>query len=99
MRTWAHSVSKPYALQTSPGQYNEAIFRGLDYVIAQARLTGIRVWTQSRVAYTFCKLACRGISKLVTWMFAMLQQLQGLTAPCGTCADLFAMPCCKHVLM
>ena len=31
VRIWAHPVSAPYALQTAPGKYNEAVFRGLDY--------------------------------------------------------------------
>lgn len=43
MCTWAHAVSAQYALQPSPGKYNEGIFRGLDYVIDAARQTGIKV--------------------------------------------------------
>lgn len=30
-------------LQTSPGEYNEAVFKGLDYVLDEARKRGIRV--------------------------------------------------------
>lgn len=43
MRAFAHGVSPDYQLETSPGQYNEAIFRGLDYALDEARKRGIRV--------------------------------------------------------
>ncbi|GMH39935.1 hypothetical protein BSKO_07839 [Bryopsis sp. KO-2023] len=43
MRIWAHSVSKQYALQISPGVYNEAMFRGLDYTLDLARKLGLRM--------------------------------------------------------
>ena len=43
MRSWTDGVSPEYALQTSPGEYSEAMFRGLDYVLDQARQQGIRV--------------------------------------------------------
>jgi hypothetical protein len=42
VRAWGHSVSPEYALQTAPGQYSEAIFRGLDYAVEQARRRGIK---------------------------------------------------------
>lgn len=31
------------AMQTSPGNYNEAVFKGLDYLLDEARKRGIRV--------------------------------------------------------
>ena len=43
MRAMAFGVSKEYALETSPGQYSETMFRGLDYVLDQARQRGIKV--------------------------------------------------------
>ena len=43
MRTWAHAVTAPYALQTSPGTYNEDMFRGLDWVLDTARQNGLKV--------------------------------------------------------
>ena len=43
MRAWVDAVDPQYALQTSPGVYNEAVFRGLDYVLDLARQMGIRV--------------------------------------------------------
>ena len=43
MRTWVHPVNPQYALQTAPGQYNEAVFRGLDYVLAEAQKRGLKV--------------------------------------------------------
>ena len=46
VRAWAHTVSPEYALQTAPGQYNEAVFRGLDYALDQARLRGLKVGTR-----------------------------------------------------
>ena len=35
VRAWVSPVTAQYALQTSPGQYNEAVFRGLDYLLDQ----------------------------------------------------------------
>ncbi|KAJ4826692.1 Mannan endo-1,4-beta-mannosidase 6 [Turnera subulata] len=43
-RTWAFSDgSGPNGLQLSPGVFNERVFRGLDYVIVQARKNGVRL--------------------------------------------------------
>ena len=49
IRTWAFGVTKQYALQISPGIYNEAIFRGLDYVLDVARQEGIKVHAWARL--------------------------------------------------
>ena len=43
MRTWAQGVDPMFALQTSPGVYNEEIFTGLDYALDQARQHNIKV--------------------------------------------------------
>lgn len=43
VRAWAHTVSPPYALEVAPGQYNEPIFRGFDYMLDEARKRGIRM--------------------------------------------------------
>ena len=45
MRAWSHGVTANYALQTSPGVYNEAMFRGLDYALDQAAQHNIKVCT------------------------------------------------------
>ncbi|KAA3478195.1 Mannan endo-1,4-beta-mannosidase 6 [Gossypium australe] len=43
-RTWAFNDGVgPNALQISPGVFNERVFRGLDYVIVEARKHGIRL--------------------------------------------------------
>ncbi|KAE8724393.1 Mannan endo-1,4-beta-mannosidase 2 [Hibiscus syriacus] len=43
-RTWAFNDGHgPNALQISPGVFNERVFRGLDYVIVEARKHGIRL--------------------------------------------------------
>lgn len=43
-RTWAFSDGRgPDALQVSPGLFNERVFRGLDYVIVEARRNHIRL--------------------------------------------------------
>ncbi|XP_058092028.1 mannan endo-1,4-beta-mannosidase 7 [Magnolia sinica] len=42
-RTWAFSDGGYGALQYSPGSYNEQMFKGLDFVIAEARRHGIRL--------------------------------------------------------
>ncbi|KAK9285646.1 hypothetical protein L1049_024844 [Liquidambar formosana] len=42
-RTWAFSDGGYRPLQYSPGSYNEQMFKGLDFVIAEARRYGIKV--------------------------------------------------------
>lgn len=42
-------------LQTSPGQYNEAVFKGLDYLLDEARKRGIRVSSRPRTARRHAK--------------------------------------------
>jgi len=43
MRAFATTVDANYPLATSPGVYNENMFRGLDYALDQARQRGIKV--------------------------------------------------------
>lgn len=44
VRAWVQPVSPQYALQDAPGgEFNEAAFQGLDYLLDQARKTGMRV--------------------------------------------------------
>ncbi|KAL9261779.1 Mannan endo-1,4-beta-mannosidase 2-like protein [Drosera capensis] len=43
-RTWAFNDGGSYhSLQVSPGQFDELVFKGLDYVVAEARRFGIRL--------------------------------------------------------
>ncbi|PIA55400.1 hypothetical protein AQUCO_00800275v1 [Aquilegia coerulea] len=42
-RTWAFNDGAYNALQISPGQFDERVFKGLDYVIAEARQHGIKL--------------------------------------------------------
>ncbi|KAG0492860.1 hypothetical protein HPP92_006258 [Vanilla planifolia] len=42
-RTWAFSDGGSNALQYSPGVYNEQMFKGLDFVVSEARRFGIRL--------------------------------------------------------
>ncbi|KAI4333958.1 hypothetical protein L6164_018704 [Bauhinia variegata] len=42
-RTWAFNEGDYNALQTSPGRFNEQVFKALDHVIAEARQHGIRL--------------------------------------------------------
>ncbi|CAL5403667.1 unnamed protein product [Camellia sinensis] len=42
-RTWAFNDGAYNALQISPGQYDERVFRALDHVIAEAKQHGIRL--------------------------------------------------------
>lgn len=48
MRAFATAVDPQYPMQSSPTAYNENMFRGLDYVLEQARLRGIKVCPSSR---------------------------------------------------
>jgi hypothetical protein len=43
VRFFALPVDTQYALQSRPGQFNEAAFRGLDYALESARARGIKV--------------------------------------------------------
>ena len=43
VRIFAHSVLPGHAMQTSPGVYNEAVFRGLDYALQAASSRGFKV--------------------------------------------------------
>jgi hypothetical protein len=43
VRFFALPVDTQYALQSAPGQFNEAAFRGLDYALECARARGIKV--------------------------------------------------------
>ena len=43
VRFFALPVDTQYALQSAPGQFNEAAFRGLDYALECARVRGIKV--------------------------------------------------------
>ncbi|CAN6239316.1 unnamed protein product [Urochloa humidicola] len=43
VRTWAFGDGGYRALQVSPGVYNEEVFRGLDYVIAEAKKRGVHL--------------------------------------------------------
>ncbi|XP_039056315.1 mannan endo-1,4-beta-mannosidase 2-like [Hibiscus syriacus] len=42
-RTWAFNDGGYNALQISPGQFDERVFKALDYVIAEARQHGVRL--------------------------------------------------------
>jgi hypothetical protein len=43
LRFWTNGVTPSYALQQSPGVYNEAMFRGLDYILDEARKHNLKV--------------------------------------------------------
>nr|GEV05398.1 putative mannan endo-1,4-beta-mannosidase 9 [Tanacetum cinerariifolium] len=43
VRTWAFSDGGSKPLQTSPGSYNEDMFKGLDFVVSQAKKYGLRI--------------------------------------------------------
>ncbi|ONK82095.1 uncharacterized protein A4U43_C01F36060 [Asparagus officinalis] len=42
-RTWAFNDGGPNPLQSSPGSYNEQMFKGLDFVVSEARRYKIRL--------------------------------------------------------
>lgn len=56
MRIWAQTVGFNRApFQTSPGVYNENIFRGLDYALDQARQRNIKAGcANARLAISRC---------------------------------------------
>ncbi|CAL5227333.1 g10275 [Coccomyxa viridis] len=63
VRFFAFGVSPEYALQPSPGQYSEAIFRGLDYALEQLRTRGLK----AILAITDNWQAVGGADQYVKW--------------------------------
>ena len=47
IRAFATAVDGPYTMETNPGVFNEAILRGLDYVLDTARQRGLKVHTHA----------------------------------------------------
>mmetsp|Transcript_10777 Transcript_10777/g.32342 ORF Transcript_10777/g.32342 Transcript_10777/m.32342 type:complete len:600 (-) Transcript_10777:893-2692(-) len=43
MRIFAHTTDPNFVLQTAPGEYNEKVFKALDFVLVEARRYGLRV--------------------------------------------------------
>jgi len=43
VRIWAHTITKGHAMQTKPGEFNEKIFEGMDFVMDQAHRRGLRI--------------------------------------------------------
>lgn len=43
MRTWAFPVSNQWSIMPHRGEYNEAVFRGLDWLLNECRVRGIKV--------------------------------------------------------
>ncbi|CAD7699737.1 unnamed protein product [Ostreobium quekettii] len=43
VRTWVHTNDPKFPFQTGPGVYNEQAFQALDFVIAEARRSGIKL--------------------------------------------------------
>ena len=74
MRAWATTVDDNYALQPSPGVYNEAVFRGLDYTLDQASQRNIKVGPLTQVQKA-------DVHRIELGCFQLGAQLQG-PAPC-----------------
>ncbi len=72
IRFFAFAVSPEYALQPNPGQYNEAIFRGLDYALDQLRSRGLKVRLLCpRLQYAFLLALCP--KALATLIFGSIE--------------------------
>ncbi|CAI5979808.1 unnamed protein product, partial [Closterium sp. NIES-65] len=63
VRTWGFSTQASSPVQLSPGVYNQTLLRGLDFVLAQARLRGIRVM----MAFSNFWGMGDGVNKYVKW--------------------------------
>ncbi|EIE27597.1 glycoside hydrolase [Coccomyxa subellipsoidea C-169] len=63
MRAWSHGVTQNYALQTSPGVYNEAMFRGLDFALDEARQRNVKVL----LAFVDNWQSTGGVDEYVKW--------------------------------
>ena len=76
MRAWADTVDTSYALQTAPGVYNEAVFRGLDYALDQASQHNIRVI----------------LALIDYWQGGVQQYVEWINDPAITSNDFFTNP-------
>jgi mannan endo-1,4-beta-mannosidase len=63
MRTWVTPVNPQYALITAPGEYSEAAFQGLDYLVEEARKNDIRLI----LAFTSNWTPVGGIPQYLEW--------------------------------
>ncbi|CAI5457517.1 unnamed protein product [Closterium sp. Yama58-4] len=63
VRTWGFSTQASSPVQLSPGVYNQTLLRGLDFVLAQARLRGIRVM----IAFSNFWGMGDGVNKYIKW--------------------------------
>lgn len=63
MRTWVHAVNPQYALQPKAGEYSEAAFQGLDYLLDEARQANIKLI----LAFTSNWTPVGGIPEYLKW--------------------------------
>ena len=63
MRTWVHAVNPQYALQPKPGVYSEEVFQGLDYLLDEARKSGIKLI----LAFTSNWTPVGGVPEYLKW--------------------------------
>lgn len=68
VRVWTQSVTTVNAMETSPGQYREAVLRGLDYVVDEARSRGLRL-----LLVLIDNWQTQGVDTLVEWAGQGLQ--------------------------
>eukprot|EP00884_Botryococcus_braunii_P015420 jgi/Botrbrau1/2561/Bobra.0079s0047.1 len=53
LRFWTNGVTPSYAVQQSPGVYNEAMLRGLDYVLDEARKRNVKDTKKMDINFRF----------------------------------------------
>jgi len=63
MRTWVHAVNPQYALQPKAGEYSEATFQGLDYLLDEARQANIKLI----LAFTSNWTPVGGVPEYLSW--------------------------------
>ena len=63
MRTWAHAVNAQYTLQTKPGVFSEPVFQGLDYLLDEARSSGVKLI----LAFTSYWTPTGGVPEYLKW--------------------------------
>jgi mannan endo-1,4-beta-mannosidase len=99
MRIWAFSIVEQSPMQVAPGVYNETLFSGLDWVLAEAGKRSLHV---SLVLCDFWKYA-GGVRQYVDWAgapttsdFFSVRHSTIYTTTCGSLTFAFRTPCARR---
>lgn len=98
MRTFAHTTDPNYPMQIRPGQYDEDVFRALDFVIAEAGRSGVKVILSLVDNWKYAG----GVDEFVDWSagvpprdpkFPPINKLGDVTLDVSVCACVLGCAC------